>query len=339
MTLAKAELHMHLEAGATPDFIAQQARKYNETLPMEVFGHDGSFNWQGLEHFVNLYDVFANVIRSEEDYRLLTETYLTDIAQQGAVYAEIIVSPDHGAKHGLSYLALMDAVAQGIDDAKAATGIESRIQITCVRNYGVEACENVAKQAVKNRHPYVTGFGIAGAEMVHEHKDFAKTFKIAHEEAGLFCTAHAGEACGAESVRQALTHFPVTRIGHGVRSIEDPKVIEMLLEKNITLEVCPSSNVLLGVAPNWQQHPLKKLVDLGVKTCLNTDDPLYFNTSLEEEYARSKKYLGFTDGDLLKQTQNALEAAFCDDRLKAKLLSDFKKNTAAITVSAPKPRL
>lgn len=333
MTLAKAELHMHLEAGATYDYIVRKAQKYNKKLPLDVFGVNGDFKWQGLEHFVKLYDVFADVIRSEEDYSDLTREYLTSIAKEGAIYSELIVSPDHGKHQGLSYTALLEAIADGVQKAKQETGIETRLQVTCVRHYGIEACEEVAKLAAKNPHPLVTGFGVAGAEMIQEHRDLANTFKIAHEEAGLKCMAHAGEACGADSVRQVLEFFPLSRIGHGVRAIEDPAVLEMLKERDITLEVCPSSNVYLGVAPTWAEHPLRKLVDAGIKTCLNTDDPLYFNTTLGKEYANAQKYLGFTDQMLLQQTRNAIEAAFCDEATRNTLLKKLDG-----TKNAPKPK-
>ncbi len=168
-------------------------------------------------------------------------------------------SPDHAAIAGMSYSDHLDGIAQGIEDARAETGIEARIIVTCVRHFGVEKALEVARATVRHPHPLVTGFGMGGDEAGFPPGPFAEVFRIAHEEAGLACNVHAGEFGGPDSIRAAL-ELPVSRIGHGVRAIEDPALMAELAERGIVLEVCPTSNVATGVFPSYAEHPLPKLI-------------------------------------------------------------------------------
>lgn len=317
--LPKAELHVHIEAAASADFIRAQAARYGVKLPEDAFNSQGGYKWQGLRPFLDAYDVFASVIRSEADYTELTKDYLTRLAAEGCIYAELTVSPSHGKAMGLSYEQLVGAVARGIEDARDATGIEARITITCVRHYPVEDAIEAARLAAAHPHRLVTGFGIAGDENAGSFADFAPAFAIAHK-AGLGCTAHAGEAAGPESIRSALAHLPISRIGHGVRAVEDKALLAELAARGLVLEVCPSSNVCIGVASDMAHHQIRALKDAGVKVTINTDDPLYFDCTIGSEYAAVKQHCGFSDADLLAATRNAIESAFLDAPTRARLL-------------------
>src|SRR5690606_30527371 len=144
---------------------------------------------------------------------------------------------------------------------------------------GVERAEAVARLAARHRHPLCTGFGMGGDEAGHPPGPFARAFAVARDEAGLGCTVHAGETAGPDSVRAAL-ELPVTRIGHGVRAIEDPLLVDTLAERGIVLEVCPTSNVATGVYKDYASHPLRRLMAAGIPVTLNSDDPPYFDTSI-----------------------------------------------------------
>ncbi|MFN7097071.1 MAG: adenosine deaminase, partial [Gammaproteobacteria bacterium] len=196
---------------------------------------------------------------------------------------EMLLTPDHAAMCGVSYQEYLAGVAQGIDDARHDFSIESRAQIMCVRNFGIESCVRVAKQAALYPHPYVVGFTMGGDEVHFPARDYIEAYLIARD-AGLGCSIHAGEMAGAESVRDAIMHLPIQRIGHGVRAVEDKSLLNTIVERGITLEVCPSSNIALAVYPDYQHHPFKELYDYGIAVTLNTDDPPYFETSLNNEY-------------------------------------------------------
>jgi len=182
----------------------------------------------------------------------------------------------------------------------------------------VEQAVRVARHAAERPHPYVVGFSMAGDEQNFPPGDYAEAFEIA-AAAGLGCTVHAGEWAGPESVRAAL-ELPVTRIAHGVRAIEDPALVEELALRGTVLECCPTSNVVLGVFPSYEEHPLGRLVEAGVRVTLGSDDPPYFGASIGGEYALAVERLGLDEAALLEITRTALEAAFCEETLKRELI-------------------
>jgi adenosine deaminase len=285
-------------------------------MPKGLLGDDERFVYDGFLDFLRAYDDAASVIRTGEDYRDITYEYLRSCAQQGAIYVELTASPDHAALVGLSDTEHLAGIAQGIDDARVY-GIEGRILISAVRNFGVEQALRVARHAAERPHPYVVGFSMAGDEENHPAHLFAEPYAIA-AAAGLGCTMHAGEWAGAESVRAAL-ELPITRISHGVRAIEDPALVAELAQREITLECCPTSNVVLGVYDSYEEHPLRRLADAGVRITLGSDDPPYFGASIGGEYEIARDRLGFDEERLKVITATAIDAAFCGDGLKAEL--------------------
>ena len=218
-----------------------------------MIGDDGKFLWKDFLDFLNTYDAATSVIRTGEDYRDIVYEYLVECAAEGAIYVELTASADHAADVGLSDEEHLAALAQGIDDARDATGIEGRIVMSCVRHFGPEKAREVARRTVEGPHPYVTGFGMGGDEAGFPPEDFAAAFDIARE-AGLGLTVHAGEWAGPESVRGGLA-LGVSRIGHGVRASEDPELVRELADRGTVLEVCPTSNVVLGLYPSYEAAP------------------------------------------------------------------------------------
>jgi adenosine deaminase len=316
--IPKAELHVHLEGTAPPALVRRLAERNGLRVPDGLFDSSERFAYSDFLDFLRTYDMAASVIRSGEDYRDVTYEYLAGCARDGALYVELTASPDHAALVGLSDEEHLAGIARGIDDARRDHGIEGRILISCVRNFGVEQALRVARHAAERPHAYVVGFSMAGDEENYPARDYAEAFHIA-AEAGLGCTVHAGEWAGAHSVRSAL-ELPVTRISHGVRSIEDPELVAELAERGIVLECCPTSNVVLGVFPSYEQHPLPRLMEAGVRVTLGSDDPPYFGASVGGEYAICRERFGFDDHALREITRTAIEAAFCGESLKQALM-------------------
>ena len=316
--IAKAELHVHLEGTAPPDLIRRLAERNGMPVPEGVFATPQRFAYTDFLDFLKTYDLAASVIRTGDDYRDVTYEYLAGCAHDGALYVELTASPDHAALVGLSDEEHLDGIARGIDDARAEFGIEGRILISCVRNFGVEQALRVARYAAELPHPYVVGFSMAGDEENFPAGDYVEPFEIA-AAAGLGCTVHAGEWAGADSVRAAL-ELPVTRIGHGVRAIEDAALVEQLAEREIVLECCPTSNVVLGAFPTYEEHPLPRLRAAGVKVTLGSDDPPYFGASIGGEYEVCSERFGYDGEELRDITRTALEAAFCEETLKNRLI-------------------
>jgi adenosine deaminase len=318
----KVELHVHLEGTAPPELIGRLAARNGLEVPAGLLDHADRFTYADFLDFLSAYDTAASVIRTPEDYRDITYEYLRSCAQEGAIYVELTASPDHARLVGLTDEEHLAGIAQGIDDARAH-GIEGRILISAVRNFGVEQALRVAEHAAERPHPYVVGFSMAGDEAGYPPHLFAEAYRIV-AEAGLGCTVHAGEWAGPESVRGAL-ELPITRISHGVRAIEDPALVEELADRGTVLECCPTSNVVLGVFNSYESHPLPALRDAGVRITLGSDDPPYFGATIGGEYEIAAQRLGFDDDALRQITATAIDAAFCDEPLKNTLREQLVK--------------
>ena len=316
--VVKAEIHCHIEGAASPALVEQQAAKYGADVSGII--RDGSYVWSDFTTFLHAYDVASMLFRAEEDYALLAETYLTDLAGQGAIYSEFFISTDHAQTAGLSPAAYIDGLAEGMRRAKENTGIEARMIATGLRHKGPEAVEEAAGYITANPHPLVTGFGMAGDERMHHPRDFARAFDMARD-AGLRITVHAGELVGAESVRDALDHLRPERIGHGVRAIEDGDLVKRLADEGVVLEVCPGSNIALSVFASFAAHPFPRLRDAGCKVTLSSDDPPFFHTSLAREYEIAAEHFGMDEAALAGTTRTSIEAAFVDADTRAALLA------------------
>jgi adenosine deaminase len=318
--LLKAEIHCHIEGAAPPPLAIAQAKKYGVD-PASFMSADG-YSWNDFAEFIKAYDKVAALFRTEADYASLAESYLTELASVGTIYSEIIVSPDHGDRIGLGADAYLGGITDGIHAAREKTGIEARIIVTGERHCGPESVIAAAQYAARSKNPLLTGFNMAGEERMGRVADYARAFDIARD-AGLGLTIHAGEVCGAFSVADALDLVRPSRIGHGVRVIEDPALVERLVELGTVLEVCPGSNIALSVFPDFESHPLRQLYDAGVRVCINSDDPPFFRTSLEREYELAAGVMGFAEAEINAMTRTALEAAFVDEPTRLRLLARF----------------
>lgn len=316
--LPKAELHCHIEGATPPALAARLADKYH--IDLSDYLSDGRYVWNDFSSFIACYAAIASIFRSEEDFAELAEDYLCEIAGYGTIYSELFVSPEQGLASGLSRDAYMRAISAGIETAKGKTGIECRMVMIGERHMGPEQVEGAARYAAAGNFPLLTGFNIAGDERMHSVADFARAFDIARD-AGLKLTIHAGEVCGPFSVRDALDIVRPDRIGHGVRAIEDRDLVRRLADTGTVLEVCPGSNIALGVYPDFRSHPLRQLYDAGVRVTLNSDDPPFFHTSLQREYDIARSELGFSEDDIGAMTRVAIESAFVDEATRKALLA------------------
>ena len=313
----KAEIHCHIEGAAAPALVVGQGAKYRVDVSPAI--RDGAYRWHDFTSFLAAYDLAASLFRSRDDYRLLAETDLASRAADGAIYGEFFISPDHARSAGLDPTDYVEGLADGVARARLAHGIEARMIVVGLRHMGANAVEAMARWTVANRHPLVTGFGMAGDERMHEARDFARAFDIARN-AGLGITVHAGELVGAQSVRDALDFLKPSRLGHGVRAIEDMGLVERIAREGIVLETCPGSNIPLGVFPDFAAHPFRRLAEAGCRVTLTSADPPHFHTSLAREYEIARRHFGYGDAHLLSFTRTAIRAAFIDGETRARLL-------------------
>ena len=314
-TLPKLELHSHLEGVISPNLARRLAQRNQIKLDDNLFDGEGNFAWDDFVGFLKAYDMASACIRKPQDYRDVTYEYLMELAAHGAIYAETFSSPDHAAMVGMNYEQHLEGIIQGIDDAYRDSGMIGRLNISCVRHLGADSALNVAKQMVACPHPYVVGFGMGGNEAMYDYKDFIPAYRLAGEH-GYHLTAHAGEFGGAQNVKDAIDDLQVSRIGHGVRVIEDKDILAMVVERKIMLEVCPGSNIALQVFPDYAHHPLLQLIEAGCKISLSSDDPPYFASSLHGEYERAMDVFGLDLAKIHQINRDTLQAAFCDENTK-----------------------
>lgn len=320
--LPKVELHLHLEGAAPPAFIRALAQEKHVDLS-GIFTQQGGYRFRNFADFLKVYEAACTVLQTPQDFYRLTRAVLEESAAEGVVYSEAFLSPDFcGGGDLAAWREYLHAIREAAEEAERDAGITLRGIVTCIRHFGPERARATALCAAETADDWLTGFGIAGDEGAGHPRDFAYAFDMARE-AGLHLTAHAGEWGGPQSVRDTLEHLRVERIGHGVRAIEDAALVAELAARGTVLEVCPGSNVALGVYPSWAAHPVARLHEAGVKVTLSTDDPPFFHTTLSAEYARLADTFGWDEGVFATLNRTALEAAFCDaatrDRIMNKL--------------------
>jgi adenosine deaminase len=322
MNLKKAELHVHLEGSIAPQLAEKLAIRNKLILPQGLIAPDKvSYLSKDFLDFLKVYDTLAAVIKVPQDYYDITYDYLKKTAQDQGIYVEMMYSPDHAElSSGIPSAEHLEAIQHAIDDAEKEYGIVGRIILTAVRHFGAEAAEKIAKQAHSNRMPCVTGFGLGGDEAQFPPKLFSTAYHIA-ADAGLECTVHAGEFATAAGMMEAMNYLPIKRIGHGVRGIHSPETMAMLHDKNITLELCPTSNIFLGLFQDMQHHPFPQFYEAGIKISINSDDPPFMSTTLAREYQQVQESYHYSDETMNSITAMAIDAAFVDDRTRKDLLA------------------
>lgn len=319
----KVELHLHLEGAAPPEFIRQLA--HEKKLDVSgVFDDAGHYSYDGFVDFLRVYEGATEVLKTPEDFHRLTLAVLEKSAANGVIYTEAFLSPDFcGGRDLGAWREYLHAMQEAADIAEAKQGIILRGIITPIRHFGPDKARETAVCAAETAGDWIVGFGIGGDESAGKPADFAYAFDMARE-AGLRLTAHAGEFGGPQSVRDAVNDLKVERIGHGVRAIEDPALVEELAARQIVLEVCPGSNIALDLYPDWAAHPIAQLRDAGVKVTISTDDPPFFHTTMNNEYNNLAQAFAW-DKDVFKEINiTAANAAFCDQTTRNKLLAKLE---------------
>ncbi len=309
----KLELHLHLEGAAPPSLIRQLA--FEKSIDVGgIFDDAGNYAYSGFSEFLQVYEAATQALQSPEDFKRLTQAVLEQLAEHNVIYAEAFLSPDFCGDRDLgAWREYMAAIQEAHVDGVTLKGI-----ITCIRHFGPDKAKQTARCAAETAGDFIVGYGMGGAETVGEQKDFAYGFDMARE-AGLRLTTHAGEWRGPKEVAAALDDLKVERVGHGVRAAEDPDLVRRLADTGVVLETNPGSNVVLGVYPSLDQHPITKLRDAGVPVTVSTDDPPFFHTTMTKEWADLETTFGWGADDFDTLNQTALNAAFCDDDTKQQL--------------------
>ena len=309
--LPKAELHLHLEGAIRPETAAELADRYGVPRP-----RTGRF--AGLPEFVVAYEQARDLIGSLDDLRRVAAEILTTARENGVVWTEVhLIPPTYAGRLGPDE-AVVEAVLDGLASAASSSAAAGLI-IGVNRMLPLSSARRSLELALAYRDAGVVGLGLAADEARFPAPAFAPVFSEA-VAAGLRAVPHAGEGAGAKSVRACVEALGASRICHGIRAVEDPAVVELLVERGISLDVCPTSNVALAVVPSMESHPLPRLVRAGVPVSLNTDCPLFLENSTVGEYELAQTEFGLTDGELAAIAANSLRSSSCPaDRRDAAL--------------------
>ena len=318
VTLPKAELHIHLEGSMRIETVRELA-DHRGVAPPSALDADGVWRFDGSEHFIDQYGAACNLLRSLDDFRRIAYELCEDLEVQGVRYAEVVFSPAQHAGRLGDWFGPIEAVLDGFDAGERDTGVIARVEPDVIRDLGVEQAEEVLQVALKYVGRGVVSLNCAGSER-RAVAPYADIFRRA-VEGGLHSTPHAGEWSGPRNVWDTLEHLRPERIGHGVRSIEDPRLVARLAELAIPLEVCPSSNVATGVYASLEDHPFPRLRDAGVVVTLNSDDPAMFGSWVNDEYRVARDTFGYGDADLAGISAAGVRASFADDDVKERILA------------------
>jgi adenosine deaminase len=326
--MPKVELHVHLEGSIQPATLLALAERNRIALPASsIEGLKEFYRFTDFEHFLRVYFTISSCLRTADDFRLIAYEFGAEMARQRIRYAEVTFTPHTNVTNtGLPFETILAALNKGRNQAEQEFDVQFRWVLDIVRN-DPGSRHLVAEWAASAADGGVVGFGLGGSEKDHPPEWFADAYAVARE-AGLHSVPHAGEIAGPESVWGAIRALGAERIGHGVRSIEDPALIDYLRQHQIPLEICPTSNLCLGVYSSFEEHPIRQLWDQGVYVTVNSDDPPMFNTDLVSEFQALVDRLGFEASDLERLSLNALEASFLLDTAKGDLRQSFQSEFA-----------
>jgi adenosine deaminase len=297
------------------------AERNDVILPaQDLEGLRAFYHFTNFDHFIQVYFAISGCLKTVGDFDLIAYEFGADMARQNIRYAEVTFTPHTNVINtGLPFGEILAGLNDGRARARADFGVEFQWVLDIVRN-NPDTRQQVTEWAVGAMDQGVVGFGLGGIEEGYPADLFTDAYSVAME-AGLHSVPHAGEHVGPESVWGAIRALKADRIGHGVRSVEDPALVEYLREQQIPLEVCPTSNLCLGTYPSYEEHPIRWLWEQGVYVTLNSDDPPMFNTDLVGEYEALVQYLNFTPSELEQLSLNALRASF----LPAKRKADYER--------------
>jgi adenosine deaminase len=328
--LPKAEQHIHLVGSTQPETLLWLADQGGLEVPFETVEEvRGFFSYTDFDHFIRVYSTVVNCITKEAQferiaYEMLEAGHHSNVRDFEASFS----APDH-VKKGLDYSGMLDAINRGLRKGKREFGIDCRLRIDLVRNYGPDRGMEVLDW-IEEKGENIVAIDIGGSEKGYPPEPYGPVYRRA-SEMGLRLVAHAGEAAGLQSVWGAVKGLGVERIGHGTVAAKDQELMRFIAERNVTIEACPVSNVRTGAVASVAQHPIRDFIDNGIRVTVNSDDPPMFGTDMNNEYIQLHEQLGFSVPELFQLSLNAVDSAFLPEIEKETLRERFVDEYTALT--------
>ena len=320
--MPKAELHIHIEGSLEPELLFELAERNGISLRYaSVEEVRWAYDFSDLQSFLDLYYEGMQVLLNERDFYDLTWAYLQKVSAQNVRRAEVFFDPQAHTDRGVPLESVITGIRRALEDGEQQLGISSELIMCFLRHLSAEA----AMETLHASLPFwkwIVAVGLDSSEVGHPPEDFKAVFDEARKH-GLLTVAHAGEEGPPEYIWQALDDLKVSRVDHGVRCVEDPKLVERLREEQIPLTVCPLSNVKLRVFDSIQDHNLKRMLDLSLRVTVNSDDPAYFGGYMDENFEAVRKGLSLSREDVYRLAKNSFQASFLDAAKKQQLLKEL----------------
>jgi adenine deaminase len=317
-----AELHIHLEGSLEPEMMFALARRNRIAIPFDsVEAVRAAYAFSNLQDFLDIYYQGANVLVQEEDFHDLALAYVARAAADGVTHVEVFFDPQTHTDRGVSFGTVMRGLLGGLAAGEARHGVSTGLILCILRHLDEDAALKTLKLA-EPWFPRLMGVGLDSSEVGHPPSKFARAFALAGE-AGLKRVAHAGEEGPPEYVWEALDILEVDRIDHGNRALEDARLTRRLIEEGITLTVCPLSNLALCGVADLRDHPLKRMLEMGLKATINSDDPAYFGGYLGANLTRTREALGLTGAHLRQLAVNSFAGSFLPEAEKQRRLAEI----------------
>ncbi|WP_180050097.1 MULTISPECIES: adenosine deaminase [unclassified Acinetobacter] len=307
--LPKAELHVHIEGTFEPELMFAIAQRNNIAIPYQsVEELKEAYNFHNLQSFLDIYYAGANVLIHEQDFYDLAWAYFEKCAEDHVVHTEMFFDPQTHTDRGVAFETVLNGLQRACDDAKTKLGISSHLIMCFLRHLSEDAAFATLEQALPYKDQII-GVGLDSSEVGHPPSKFERVFAKARE-AGFLIVAHAGEEGPAEYVWEALDLLKVNRVDHGVRSEEDPALMQRLIAEKMPLTVCPLSNLKLCVVKDMAEHNIRRLLQQGVHVTVNSDDPSYFGGYMNDNFIAITKALDLSNAELKQLAINSFEASF-----------------------------
>ncbi len=334
--MPKVELHVHLEGSVQPQTLLKLAKRHSVTLPADdLAGLRKWYTFRDFSHFLDIYMTVSGCLRTAQDIELIAREFLMGQAEQNIVYSEVTFTPHNQySNNQLGFREQLDAVNRARTWAEKELGVRMGIIMDIPRHIRPEEGEMIADWAIEGYGNGVIAFGLGGPETGNPPEKFQKAFDKV-KRAGIPCILHAGEVEGPSSIWKALQVADSQRIGHGVRAIEDPELVAYLREKQIPLEVCPTSNICLKVYPSLAEHSLPRLMEEELYVTINSDDPPMFNTTLTNEYIVGRKSFNWGQDTIEQLVLNAVNVTLLPKDEREIMGREFKAAFEELKTDSP----
>lgn len=314
-SIPKVELHLHIEGTLEPELMFMLAQKNEVKIPYHSVGEvKNAYQFQNLQDFLNIYYAGANVLITEQDFFDLTWAYLQKAHSQHIVHVEIFFDPQTHTHRGIPFETVVTGIHNALLKAEKELGITSHLIICFLRHLSEQDAINTFHEALPFKN-LIKGIGLDSSEKGNPPQKFEKVFQMAKKE-GFKTVAHAGEEGPAEYVYDAIHLLNIDRIDHGNNALDNPTLVKEIVQKEMALTVCPLSNQKLKVVPDLTKHPIKKMLDLGIKATINSDDPAYFGGYLNENYFAIIENLQLSKKEILTLIKNGFSASFMEEKIK-----------------------